>query len=755
LLFSAAEARTAPSGGASDAAAKSAGESPAAAAVASSAKDVVARAMSQVLGHHVSPFTTNTFWELGGTSLMAMTLDSALQAATGVRVGIAKMLQDGSVDGLAKFISEKVSFGTIETGSMDTGAILSAREVPGIRSYVFEVINLFYDNMPHTKWSMQIPNLPSECIQERLTKFFIMHELFRSRYLRVEKINFFFVSANVPQFEEYLIEDHELSIFEKVWRVEDFNKACEVAILRSTLSCYLVFSMTHNIYDNLSMNLYISNLRYLFFSEGDIKYGVRYRDHLLKVGLEFFDQVYSPTNHASWYEMPKKRKNTTHVREIEVHKRGKHVVGFESLRQVLQSVFVIGGFQTFCISFDQNTTSETGVIEGYNVLFQEAIVERKMILNPNLNSSEVVGKLFERSKPRNYPGPRINVTSASFRPTMRTPRVSPQTFESNDFVRTFTIDITIFESSIWLNVAAREDPEGLSFIAEHFLSSILQKECSQLSFELGTFHQQETTWSLRTKTDLRARFRTHLKERTREPAFSSSLENVSFSELGFFMRGLRSNFAKLNHTSCCVSIRQNSFYYFSTLMFLFETGTCCDLRPLKHDFEGLVLGVTENAAKTAQLHFFNVQIEPGAEPHSSNRLVSSPRSQRSFVLSNPGVGDFALSETDLAWCVSPECVDAMILEPFGFDISWILWSFGTEICIRNERRAVTLNLQEASLVSVESGAPVLAFAEGNIEFSVFLATKKYDWCINDGYRFKLETKQKGTYQKLKIVVEDP
>jgi hypothetical protein len=68
---------------------------------------MVAQAMSQVLGVQVLPDTTKTFWELGGTSLMAMTLDGALQAATGVRaIGIAKMMQDGSVAGMAKLIDE-------------------------------------------------------------------------------------------------------------------------------------------------------------------------------------------------------------------------------------------------------------------------------------------------------------------------------------------------------------------------------------------------------------------------------------------------------------------------------------------------------------------------------------------------------------------------------------------------------------------------------------------------------------------------
>jgi hypothetical protein len=49
--------------------------------------------MSQVLGQHVSPNTSKTFWELGGTSLMAMALDGALQAADGRR-GADRHCQD-------------------------------------------------------------------------------------------------------------------------------------------------------------------------------------------------------------------------------------------------------------------------------------------------------------------------------------------------------------------------------------------------------------------------------------------------------------------------------------------------------------------------------------------------------------------------------------------------------------------------------------------------------------------------------------
>ena len=66
---------------------------------------LVASAMSQVIGEVVSLKSKKTFWELGGTSLMAMTLDGILQSQTGVRIGIAKMMLDGSVAGISSVIN--------------------------------------------------------------------------------------------------------------------------------------------------------------------------------------------------------------------------------------------------------------------------------------------------------------------------------------------------------------------------------------------------------------------------------------------------------------------------------------------------------------------------------------------------------------------------------------------------------------------------------------------------------------------------
>ena len=57
----------------------------------------VATAFGKVLGmssDQVRSSNNKTFWELGGTSLMAMKLDGELQQQTGVRVGIARMMRE-------------------------------------------------------------------------------------------------------------------------------------------------------------------------------------------------------------------------------------------------------------------------------------------------------------------------------------------------------------------------------------------------------------------------------------------------------------------------------------------------------------------------------------------------------------------------------------------------------------------------------------------------------------------------------------
>ena len=74
---------------------------------------VVRDLMKQVPGRNVEDSDSRSFWELGGTSLMAMTLDGLIQRETGVRVGMARMMQDGSLEGMSRQIERESARGTI------------------------------------------------------------------------------------------------------------------------------------------------------------------------------------------------------------------------------------------------------------------------------------------------------------------------------------------------------------------------------------------------------------------------------------------------------------------------------------------------------------------------------------------------------------------------------------------------------------------------------------------------------------------
>jgi acyl-coenzyme A synthetase/AMP-(fatty) acid ligase len=73
----------------------------------SRARSIVEEAFREVLGQqHKHSGKDLSFWELGGTSLMGMALDGVLQRKTGVKVGIGRLMRDGTVEGIAKFIQE-------------------------------------------------------------------------------------------------------------------------------------------------------------------------------------------------------------------------------------------------------------------------------------------------------------------------------------------------------------------------------------------------------------------------------------------------------------------------------------------------------------------------------------------------------------------------------------------------------------------------------------------------------------------------
>jgi non-ribosomal peptide synthetase component F len=62
--------------------------------------------MERVLGRAVGSASAS-FWELGGTSLMAMNLDALLQETFGKRVGMAQLMRDGSSEGIAAWLELK------------------------------------------------------------------------------------------------------------------------------------------------------------------------------------------------------------------------------------------------------------------------------------------------------------------------------------------------------------------------------------------------------------------------------------------------------------------------------------------------------------------------------------------------------------------------------------------------------------------------------------------------------------------------
>ena len=69
--------------------------------LASSCVEIVRKAFVRVVGG-----CDKSFWELGGTSLMAMSLDGMLQSETGVKIGMGRMMRDGTVEGMASAIDE-------------------------------------------------------------------------------------------------------------------------------------------------------------------------------------------------------------------------------------------------------------------------------------------------------------------------------------------------------------------------------------------------------------------------------------------------------------------------------------------------------------------------------------------------------------------------------------------------------------------------------------------------------------------------
>ena len=73
-----------------------------------SVRSVVQEAFGEVMGGMMGGSgegkSVASFWELGGTSLMGMALDGLLQRRTGVKVGIGRLMRDGTVEAIAQTI---------------------------------------------------------------------------------------------------------------------------------------------------------------------------------------------------------------------------------------------------------------------------------------------------------------------------------------------------------------------------------------------------------------------------------------------------------------------------------------------------------------------------------------------------------------------------------------------------------------------------------------------------------------------------
>jgi acyl-coenzyme A synthetase/AMP-(fatty) acid ligase len=71
-----------------------------------SVRVMVKSAIAHVLGCFDE---SKTFWELGGSSLMAMSLNSILQVKVGVGIGVSQLLKDGSYEGMVQFLAGELA----------------------------------------------------------------------------------------------------------------------------------------------------------------------------------------------------------------------------------------------------------------------------------------------------------------------------------------------------------------------------------------------------------------------------------------------------------------------------------------------------------------------------------------------------------------------------------------------------------------------------------------------------------------------
>ncbi len=100
-------------------------------------KVVVSAAMQEVLGVTEKDLCSGSFWDHGGTSVTAMVLDRLIYNRFGARVGMSKLLRDGSLEGIMQAVSEAVQRVRIKASS------LPKEKRPDLISNFYDEVTLF------------------------------------------------------------------------------------------------------------------------------------------------------------------------------------------------------------------------------------------------------------------------------------------------------------------------------------------------------------------------------------------------------------------------------------------------------------------------------------------------------------------------------------------------------------------------------------------------------------------------------------
>jgi acyl-coenzyme A synthetase/AMP-(fatty) acid ligase len=234
--------------------------------------EIVSEAMEKVLGRNLEVghiVSGRSFWELGGTSLMAMELDSLLQEKTGVKIGVTQMMKEGSVEGLSLLILRKVGKNlrrTEEVIESSTGKNLNLgcfslnifpvpERITYFRSSEKALTCLF-------KWDFSEKEFFSHlkvCMER--------HELLHAEFRKIENQGFFFIdSFNFdswldPINDVFLAENNEfetlrvISRFIPLLQGKRRNNFFDFKLLKSVNDTHVLLYFSHAIYGSLIGNI--------------------------------------------------------------------------------------------------------------------------------------------------------------------------------------------------------------------------------------------------------------------------------------------------------------------------------------------------------------------------------------------------------------------------------------------------------------------------------------------------------------------